>query len=167
MATLHVTTQSKTLDNSVVENTLFPTAEQISLPANEVVIGTALRIVMRGFYSTTLIPPTLRIRVKIGASTILDSGAQTCPIANAASHVFGVDVLLVFSSVGASGKAAPEGWVILFDDSGLAQKSFELVATATQTVDTTVDGLIQVTAQWGTANAANSITMFTSVVELL
>ena len=67
----------KTIANTVTETTLFGTANgTLTLPANFWTVGRTIRIELHGDFADTGIP-TARIKVKQGATTLIDSTALT------------------------------------------------------------------------------------------
>lgn len=67
-----------------------------------------------------------------------------------------VDADVVCQAVGASGKVFAQG---LAQELGTTAINLPMVTTAQATVNTTVAYLVNVTAQWGTAAAGNTITL--------
>jgi hypothetical protein len=162
---IYVASSDVAVANTTTETTLFPST--LTIPADTVVAGTSFRLTISGSYTTTLVPPTLRVRIKLGSVVVVDTGAVTSPIANAAAHFFDIQGIVEFRSIGASGTAKAEGRVFFAEDSSLVPKVFEFPPAFAASINTTVDQVLSVTAQWGTASLSNSITEKTLIVELI
>ena len=67
-------------------------------------------------------------------------------------------------SLGITGSVIGHGY---WQELGAGPNNFQMINTAAVTIDTTNDQTIDVTVQWGTASASNTITSTNVVVELL
>src|SRR5690606_32108197 len=68
--------------NTVTDTTAETAFEsEYEIPAEQLQAGSVIRIRAAGVYSTDAVAPTLRIRVRLGGDTILDSGAVTATAA--------------------------------------------------------------------------------------
>lgn len=140
-----------TVANTVTETTILDTGVgSKDVPANWAVVGRSVLIRFSGYFST-LLTPTLRFRVKIGSVTIVDSGA-VATASGVANSLFFYECRISYRSIGATGTAMAQmlGW------NGTVQ--IPVPNTGTSTTDTTAAQAINVTVEWGTANAANTIT---------
>ena len=160
-------TARTTIANSATEAILVPNA---TVFANTLYAGGALRCWGYGAYGTTTGPPNLQFRVRWGgvAGTII---AATSNIATTASTGGGAsmtnllewDFTVQCRTAGSSGSVFTNGRVTLWTSAtaatvyALASGSTGGTTPAAVTVDTTTDQALAVTAQWGTANAANSV----------
>lgn len=165
-AVIFVQTASKTVANTTTETTLNSTGVgSLSLPTNFFVIGKKIRIVARGYRSTANPSGTLRIRVKLGATTILDTTALTATngLTNRAWELNGV---IVCRTTGAAGTVMAQGRCHMAQTTTTAN-FWEMLNTSTIVIDTTAAQAITVTAQWGTADASNTITCSNLSTEVL
>lgn len=170
------------LTNTLVETSLLPGQAKYVLPANFLdYIGKTLRVRATGRISTVVTSPgTLTFRVKL----------NTTPIAVAVSPAFALNVaaktnvtwLLEWSltarTIG-SGTAATllhtgywQSEAVIGSPLPSAGGSGQLMIPASAPAvgtgfDSTVPNLVDLTAQWGTANAANSLQLHQYALESL
>jgi hypothetical protein len=124
--------------------------------------GTVYRVRIEGIYGATA-GPTGRYRIKLGSTLITDSTASVVP--NVGTGLFILEFLLVTYSIGSSatvGAIAVRGEFVP-GLSGVVAPTFIYAGTFT-TVDLTANQTIDVTWEWGTANALNTITSRTCVI---
>jgi hypothetical protein len=152
-----VQTAAATIANTVTETTLIGTVSGPgkTLIANRFTVGKNFKGRFRGRYSTTG-TPTLQLKVKLGSTVILDTGAITLG-SGVANKYFELEFDITCRTAGVSGTVFALGKVI-FDTTVVP-----IVNTAVATIDTTVTQVVDVTATWGTANSANTITGSTGV----
>lgn len=149
-----------TVANSSAE-TAFASSKAIGVPL--FTVGTIFRLSMAGVYGTDATPPTLRIRVKLNSTTILDSGAVTMT-GSITARGWTTEALMVVQSIGASGDIEGQGFSSFSTAAGTAL-AVHLFNAATVTLDTTAGALLSVTAQWGTADTDNTITCRQFLIE--
>lgn len=159
-------------------------AETTLMPATQTIVGNDMGATGRLYWEAifdmqTNVLGTLILRLKLGATTIVQSAAWTPGNAiQSATRVSGVlrawvenrnatnaqlgALQLLYSSVG-SGNPATTG-VGSFDPSNTT--SFGGVITNTSAVDTTVNQALDVTAQWSVSNAALSFRVRSSKLYL-
>ena len=144
---------------NTVANTITATAFASSpvITANRLAVGDVVVLDVAGVYSTGAVGPTLRLRLKVGATVVADTTAVTCP-ALMADAGWTMRVLLVVRAVGASGSLECQGFASLAT-AATAALSVHVPNAAPITIDTTAAQEVTVTAQWGTAAAANTITL--------
>lgn len=133
----------------------------------------ALSYDLRGRISNVVTAaPTIRFRVRWGgvAGLVLaDSGAIACSASaftNAQWAIYGSLIIRAFGS-GTSGSIMCQGEVFASNFGTLASilmGSAGVLTPAVVGVDTTVDKALSFTAQWGTANASNTIQCITAMV---
>jgi len=152
-----------TIANTVVE-TAF--SSSYTIPANALAAGNVLRLKMWGVYSTDVIAPTLRMKVKLGSTVILDSGAVSALVGASTNLGWSVNTDLSWFTIGASGTVDSQA-VGEFATAAAAAITINEANTATTTIDTTATQAITVTITWGTANASNTITMRQFTIEWL
>lgn len=164
-ATLFTGTANANVVNTVTETTIIGTGSgSLALPANFFVAGKTIRITLKGGIETTG-TPTLRIRIKLGSTTILDTTAITL-VAITGTQLFEITAELTCRSTGASGSVMGEGKFNYFSSKTVINPVSMYLGTAV-TVDTTAAQTIDVTAEWGTASSANAIRHRISAFEVL
>lgn len=158
---LFVQTADATVANTTTETTLIASGEgTTTLPANLLKAGRRLRITASGHISDTG-APTLNVRVKLGGTTICATGAVT--LNNTVTQTdWHMTVDITCRSAGATGTV--QGGGIFDHDNG---GSFGMVNTSAVTVDTTGTLAVDVTGEWGTADAADTITCQQLAIEVL
>jgi hypothetical protein len=138
-----------------------------TIAANTLAVADQIKSNFKGTFAKTG-SPTVRIRIRFGPNNnltdqiIADTGAITMS-STGASGVIEVDSDLVIKTIGGSGTAdgVITSRVIL-----ASGESFSLAASGinVSTVNTTVANYLQITFQWGTASASNSIVGITGTV---
>lgn len=162
--TMFVATGSATIANTTTETTLLGSGSGTStLPASLLAIGKSLRLRLSGVLSTDASAGTLTIRAKLGSTSIAASTAVT-PSNSLSNVAWILDVDLTCRTIGASGTVFGQGMMQIADSTG---RVIGLAATAAVTVDTTSSLAVNVTAQWGTASASNTITCSNATILLL
>jgi hypothetical protein len=163
--TIFTQTNTVTVANTVTETALTGTGVgTLTLPANFFTIGKSLNLVVRGFMSDTG-TPTLRIRVKLGSTTIGDTGAVAL-VGTINNEVFEVSYSLTCRTTGATGTVIGQGH-FEFDNSTNSGLFEGMPSTGTTTIDTTATQAISVTAEWGTADPADTISATNCTIEVL
>lgn len=159
---LFVQTASATIANSTTETAISSTGVgSLTLPANFFIIGRTIRITGRGFHSSTA-NPNITLKIKFGSTVMLTTGAVQSK--NGSTDSFVISGEITCRTTGASGAFMSQGQYLELHTGG----AFEgMKNTATVAVDTTTSQTITVTAQWGTANASNTITLTNLTVESL
>lgn len=147
---IYTQTTSVTVANTVTETSLLTST--VTLPANFFTIGKQLNIKVRGFHSGVS-TPTIRIRVKLGSTVILDTGVINS--GNSTNAYFDIDGVICCRTVGATGTVMSQGY---FTELGGGAGAFGMTNTAAATIDTTASLVYDVTVEWGTASASNTIT---------
>lgn len=156
--------QAVTVANSTTETTVIGTGEgSLTFQKNSMAVGKTFRVSAKGFLSTTG-TPTLRLKVKLGSTVILDSGTAT--MATITNESFSLDSEFSVYSIGSSGTVDGQGIMIVTGSSA------KVIAVPTAsgsaiTVDSTANQALNVTVQWGTASLSNTITITNVVVEEL
>lgn len=140
---------------STAAETTFETTYNI--PANTLTGGSVLHLRLAGVYGTHSTAPTVRIRVKLGGTTLLDTAAYTTTL-SMSNRGWGVEAAIHCHVAGASGVLEAQG-VARFSTSAAAGVLLDMENTATSSVDTTTANALEVTVQWGTSNSANTITL--------
>ena len=150
---------SNTTQSSAIANTATETAFSIpsySIPANTLSAGTIVRIKMWGIYSTAVVPPTLTMKIKLGGTTYLLTGAVTT-VGSLSNQQFTGEANFTCFTTGAGGTIQADGMGFL-ETAATTSLSVSVPNTSTQTINTTISQAITATVTWGTANASNTIT---------
>ena len=128
----------------------------LTVPANGFTIGDSFRAVFGGVLNATN-NQTIRIRVKSGSVILLDSGAQ--PISNITNNVFSFNVDFTIRQLGAAGVASivSLGSFHYKKTVNGVVEGFAFNIINNTTFDTTISNTLDVTVQWGSNNATNSI----------
>ena len=146
--------------SAAVSNTTAETAfgNSVTLAAALLRAGSRLRIRAQGIATATNGTDTLTIKVKIGNTVLVTTGAVDV----ADDDIFVIDCDLVVRTVGTGGTFVSNAMQIL-DAAGTALKAAFLASTA---IDTTATQAVTVTATWSAASTANSCRMDMLTVEL-
>jgi hypothetical protein len=160
-----VQTSSVTVANTTTETNLTGAGVgMVNFPANFLKLGRNLRILGTGIYSATA-SSTLRVQIKLGAVVIADTTALAIPAAET-NQGFMFEVNASVRATGATGSIFGNGMMTRLG-TALAVLPVNVLSAgvpAAVTVNTTIAQLLTVTATWGTANPANSITLTNLVV---
>lgn len=150
-----------TADSSAVVNTTTETNfdQSFTLPANSLTVGKRVRVHACGKYSTTG-TPTFVLRLKAGSVTLVDSGNITASN-NATNFRWCFHSGFAVRTTGGSGTVMASG------DFVVDSTSAALGDSSTVTISTTATEAVQVSFQWGTADAANTATLQDISVEAL
>lgn len=162
---------------STTETILFP---NVTIPANYLADGRALRIRAFGGYGTTG-TPTLTFALRLGGvsgTVMAKSGAITTGsgVGGGASMtaLWSIEIYVQVRSNGSSGTAMTNGEISLFTTGTAAASGYPLASGSTggttpavATIDFTADAALSLTALWGTNNAANSIQGHNYTIESL
>lgn len=159
-------TADKDVTNTTTETTMIPTGVGAMPNGNTLVAGKTWRVLIQGKWS--LATGALTVRVKIGSTTILTLAVD--PLAET-DALMEVEATLTCRSVGASGTVAAVGKFLWNDQNANFIGDPRLLGmhkaftSSTATVDTTASGLLDVTAQWASADAGNLLRTLVCVVE--
>jgi hypothetical protein len=128
----------------------------LSVPANGFNIGDSFRAIFGGVLNAAN-NQTIRIRVKSGAVIFLDSGLQ--PITNITNNVFNLHIDFTIRALGGAGVASivALGAFNYVKTSNDSTQGFGFNTVNNTTFDTTINNTLDVTVQWGSNNAGNSI----------
>lgn len=151
------TANSTAITGTNVETTLINGGVgSLSVPANGFSVGDSFRAVVAGVLSAAN-NQTIRIRVKTGSVILLDSGAQ--PITNITNDVFSLNIDFTIRALGAAGVGSivSLGTFHYIKTSNAATQGFAFNSVNSTTFDTTISNTLNITVQWGSNNAGNSI----------
>lgn len=154
----------------VVANTLTETSllgSTFSLGAGQAVVGTTLRLNLRGVLTTAGVGPALQIRVFIGSVAIMDNGSVTLPALGGVNVSWEIEVYITIKTTGGAATYQAAGALVMGGSTAvLPPAEITGVVSTGLPVDLTIANAFDVKATWGTANVNNSITQRTAVVEL-
>jgi len=162
--TLYEATATATVASTVTETTLIGSGVgTVTLPANFFLAGNSVRIRATGVYSTKAATAgTLRIRIKKGTTVLLGTTAQTVTD-NLTARVWELNATITAKS----GTAVIENTKVRLSTSATAEQAWEMNnGTTAVTIGSTSEAL-NLTAEWGTSDASNTISCTNFVVEVL
>ena len=151
------TGNSTPITGTTVETTLINGGVgTLSVPANGFSIGDSFRAIFGGVINAAN-NQTIRIRVKSNGALLLDSGLQT--ITNITNNVFNLHIDFTIRALGGAGVASivSLGAFNYVKTSNGAIEGFGFNVINNTTFNTTVLNTLNVTVQWGSNNAGNSI----------
>jgi hypothetical protein len=128
----------------------------LSVPANGFAVGDSFRAIMAGIINVAN-NQTIRIRVKAGSVILLDSGDQ--PVTNITNDVFSLNVDFTIRQIGTAGVASivSLGTFHYTKTSNASIQGFSFNVVNNTTFNTTISNTLDITVQWGSNNAGNSI----------
>jgi hypothetical protein len=151
------TSASPFITGTNVETTLVSSGVgSLTVPANAFVVGDSFRAVMSGQMNVAN-NQTIRIRVKAGSVILADSGAQT--ITNITGDTWTLNIDFTIRQIGAAGVASVTsvgGFHYTKTVNGTVE-GFPFNTTNSTTFDTTISNTLNITVQWGSNNAGNTI----------
>lgn len=154
---------AQTANSTPVSGTIVQTSivnggvGSMSVPANGFNVGDSFRADLSGLFSAAN-NQTIRLRVKANSVVLLDSGVQalTNSIAN---DIWTLTVDFTIRQVGGPGVAsiASFGRFFYLKSTNGASQGFGLNTINSTTFDTTISNTLDITVEWGSNNAGNSI----------
>lgn len=160
-------TATATVANSVAETSIIGTGVGTkTLPANFFVAGKTVRLHLRGVVSETG-TPTLQIKVKYGATVLLDSTALALVAGIPANANWECVADITCRTTGATGTVQCSGNFNYQTASISSAADHHWLPANLATIDTTASSALDVTATWGTASASNTISGVTCFIEVL
>ena len=152
---------------NTVANTITDTnfASNYSIPANDCQPGRVYRVTAQGTWGDTTTAPTLNIKVKFGSTQIGATGAVSVSQVSQTARTWRLEYAFTCLTAGASGTVEGQGVFTRFHTNEQTSVLWGMTSTAATTVNTTTAQTLQVSATWGTASAANTITMRQLIVE--
>lgn len=143
-------------------------APQYVLPANSLIVGSHIRVTAAGTFSNTG-TPTLLLGIYLGgvAGVALAATGATTTTTAATNWPWRIRVAFTVRTIGATGTLMPVGGYLFLATSLTNYSVIPVPATALANVtrDTTASNIISLGAQWGTSNAANTLTCHSFLVE--
>ncbi len=152
---------------NTVANTVTETAfaSTYTLSANSLVVGDVLRITMTGLYSTDVLAPTLTGKLKLGGTTVLNTGALTA-VAAVTNGGWTMTAWLIVTAIGAGGAFEAQAYAE-FATAATTALSANVTNTAAVSINLATTEAITATVQWSAASASNTITLRQMAIEKL
>jgi hypothetical protein len=152
------TGNSTVITNTALEKTLINGGiGTLTVPANGFSVGDSFRGIFGGVMNAAN-NQTIRVRVKAGAVVLLDSGVQN--LGNSIiNDIFSLNIDFTVRAIGAAGVASivSLGGFHYTKTNNASVQGFAFNTVNNTTFNTTVSNTLDVTVQWGAANAGNSI----------
>jgi hypothetical protein len=129
----------------------------LSVSANGFRVGDSFRAIMAGVMDATN-NETIRIRVKAGSIVLLDSGIQNLG-SSVVDDIWSLNVDFTIRQIGAASVASiiSIGSFHYTKTNNASVQGFGFNTVNNTTFDTTISNSLNITAQWGSNNAGNSI----------
>jgi hypothetical protein len=151
------TANSTTITNTTTESTLIGTGVgSLLIPANGFAVGDSFHAKLIGHISCNS-SATIQLRVKSGSVLLADTGIIA--LNTATNKHWELNVYFTIRALGATTVAsiASGGIFSYTKNSGLNFEGTNFSIVNNTTFDTTISNTLNITAQWGAANAADSI----------
>lgn len=161
-------TSDQTIANTTTETTLIGSGVgTVTLPANFWVAGKTVRIKAYGKYSTDpMLSGNETVKVKIGSTTISTNSGISFGLMETDSY-WEAEVIITCRTTGVSGTVYSQGLFSYQVTGSTRLTSDPLKNSATDTIDTTASAALNLTFQWPTADAGDTITTTNLTVEVL
>jgi hypothetical protein len=156
---IYTQTSSVSVTNTVTETSVLNST--ITLPANTLNIGKTIRFKLSGLHSAVS-SPTIRIKVKLGTTIILDTTAVTT--SNLTNGLVVIEGDITCRTTGTSGSVYGQG---LYNEYGTTNNFNQMINTGATTINTTTSQVLDVTVTWGTASVSDSLTITNGCVEII
>jgi hypothetical protein len=155
---LFAQTGNSTIITGITESTLINGGVgTLTVPANGFQVGDSYRAIFGGVMNAAN-NQTIRIKVKAGAITLLDSGLQNLG-SSVVNDVWSLNVDFTIRQIGGVGVASivSLGSFHYTKTNNASVQGFGFNVVNNTTFSTTISNVLDVTAQWGSANAGNNI----------
>lgn len=137
-----------------------------SLVANTLSEGRTIRLQAWGYYNTpTIVPDNLTMRVKLGGTTILTTGAQT-PASSVSTGGWHITANIVCQTTGGAGTVFAQG-EFPHQSTSILEVNWQMTNSSTSVINTTAANVLEITAQWAGASSASQLVLTNAVGELL
>jgi hypothetical protein len=151
------TASSTPVTNTTTETSLLDGGVgTLTVPANGFKVGDSFHAILTGYISSVN-NHTLTLRIKSGSVVLATTGSIT--MAATTGRHWKLEVYFTVRTLGVSGVASiATGGTFMYTKN--ASTNFEGTNFSTETTtgfDTTISNTLSITAQWGTANAGDSI----------
>jgi len=162
------TGNSNTVVSTTTETNFTGNGTNYSMPANTMNANSLLRFLVYGKFGTKGgSVGTLTIRLKIGSLVINTTGIDITPGSNQTDVGFQFTGQIQCRTSGVSGTVASHLLCVFNGAGASAATTFCDSSNGTNTIDTTIANTIQMSAQWATSNANNTITIEQVTMEIL
>lgn len=151
------TAKSSAITDTVTETTLIGSGVgSLSVPADVFVVGDTYHAKIGGLVAS-LNNETIRIRVKSGSVVLADTGAIT--LGTCTSNFWEIEMDFTIRAIGAATTAIiiTHGQFVYVKDASSAYEGAGFNTINSTTFDTTISNTLDVTLEWGSASASNSI----------
>lgn len=158
------TANGPTVTATTTESTIIGTGVgSLTIPANIFQVGDSFRVDIMGHISAKN-NDTIRIRVKAGSILLGDTGVVTMP--NITSKHFDMSLNFTIRSLGAAGVAsiASGGQFTYSKNASNAFEGSDFSLVNNTTFDTTISNTLNITVEWSSTSALNSI--YTEILTL-
>jgi hypothetical protein len=155
---LFAQTGNSTIVTGITESTLINGGVgTLSVPANGFQIGDSFRAIFGGVMNAAN-NQTIRIRVRAGSVLLLDSGLQNLG-SSVINDVWSLNIDFTIRQIGGAGVASivSLGSFHYTKTNNASVQGFGFNVINNTTFDTTISNTLDVTVQWGSANAGNNI----------
>jgi hypothetical protein len=155
---LFAQTGNSTIITGITESTLINGGVgTLSVPANGFQIGDSFRAIFGGVMNAAN-NQTIRIKVKAGAITLLDSGVQNLG-SSVINDVWSLNIDFTIRQIGGAGVASivSLGSFHYTKTNNASVQGFGFNVVNNTTFSTTINNTLDVTVQWGSNNAGNNI----------
>lgn len=150
-------TNGPTVTATVAESTIIGTGlGSLTVPANGFQVGDSFKVDVVGHVSSKN-NDTIRIKIKSGSVILGDTGVVTMP--NITSKHYSINLNFTVRSLGAAGTAsiASSGQFTYSKNASNAFEGSNFSIVNNTTFDTTVSNTLDITVQWSSTSALNSI----------
>lgn len=151
------TANSSAITGSSIEKTLLDGGVgTLTIPANSFYVGDSFVVSMGGHISNAN-NETLTIKVKSGSVILGNTGAVTLPTTT--NKHWDLEVRFTIRAIGAAGVASIScfGQFTYSKNASNAFEGADFSILNNTTFDTTISNTLDITGQWGSSNATNSI----------
>jgi hypothetical protein len=152
------TGNSTIISGTTVESTLINGGVgTLTVPANGFQVGDSFRAIFGGVMNASN-NQTIRIRVKAGAITLLDSGVQNLS-SSIVNDIWSLNIDFTIRQLGGPGVASivSLGSFHYTKTNNASVQGFGFNVVNNTTFNTTISNTLDVTVQWGSNNAGNNI----------
>lgn len=150
------TANSPAVTASTTESTILDGGEgSLTVPVNGFAVGDSFMLTIGGHISTAN-NQTLHIRIKSGSVILADTGALS--MAQVTNRHWNLEIRFTIRAIGAAGVAAIASFgTFTYSKNANQFEGTDFSIVNTTTFDTTISNTLDVTAEWGSNNASNTI----------
>jgi hypothetical protein len=155
---LFAQTGNSTIITGITESTLINGGVgTLTVPANGFQVGDSYRAIFGGVMNAAN-NQTIRIRVEAGPIILLDSGPQNLG-SSVINDIWSLNIDFTIRQIGGAGVASivSLGQFHYTKTNNASVQGFGFNVVNNTTFNTTISNVLNVTAQWGSANAGNNI----------